>query len=209
LIRLLDPQSSPAVFLDVAKDRLYTLAPADPRRRSAQTVLWRALHDLAIAASPALAFTADEVWQHHPALLAETESVHLARWPEASAGDAAEWTFLMEARDAANAAIEPLRAAGTLKTTAEAALTIAAGEQPLARLARYRDELPGFLIVAAVTLAPASGAAPLQVTVERTPWSRCERCWTHRDDVDAATHVCARCATVLRDTGRTATVKES
>jgi isoleucyl-tRNA synthetase len=29
-----------AVFLDVSKDRLYTLAPGDPARRSAQTVLW-------------------------------------------------------------------------------------------------------------------------------------------------------------------------
>ena len=58
-----------AVFLDVSKDRLYTLAPDDPARRSAQTVLWQALHDLTIAVSPALVFTAEEVWQHHPALL--------------------------------------------------------------------------------------------------------------------------------------------
>src|SRR6185295_3675936 len=43
-----------AVFLDVAKDRLYTLAPDDPARRSAQTVLWRALRDLTLAAAPAL-----------------------------------------------------------------------------------------------------------------------------------------------------------
>src|SRR5262249_50963354 len=57
-----------AVYLDAAKDRLYTLAPDDPTRRSAQTVLWRALHDLTIAASPALVFTAEEVWQHHAAL---------------------------------------------------------------------------------------------------------------------------------------------
>ena len=74
-----------AVFLDVAKDRLYTLTPGDPTRRSAQTVLWRALRDLTIAVSPLLAFTADEVWQHHPGLVAEAESVHLARWPEGAA----------------------------------------------------------------------------------------------------------------------------
>jgi isoleucyl-tRNA synthetase len=198
-----------AVFIDVAKDRLYTLAPGDPQRRSAQTVLWRGLHDLAIAASPALAFTADEVWQHHPSLLAETESVHLARWPEApAAGDGSEWAFLMEVRDAANAAIEPLRAAGTLKTTAEAALTLHAADEAFARLERYRDELPGFLIVASVTLAPASGAAtPLRVSVTRTSWPRCERCWTHREDVDTRTGICGRCATALRETGRTATAK--
>ncbi|TMQ71807.1 MAG: hypothetical protein E6K81_09170, partial [Candidatus Eisenbacteria bacterium] len=52
-----------AVYLDVAKDRLYVLAASDPGRRSVQTVLWRVLHDLAIAASPILAFTSEEIWQ--------------------------------------------------------------------------------------------------------------------------------------------------
>ena len=46
-------------------------ALGSPERRSAQTVLWTALHDLAIAASPALVFTAEEAWQHHPALVTE------------------------------------------------------------------------------------------------------------------------------------------
>src|ERR1051325_2739608 len=55
-----------AVYLDVAKDRLYTLAPSDPARRSAQSVLWLALHDLTLAVSPALAVTADEARPAHP-----------------------------------------------------------------------------------------------------------------------------------------------
>ncbi|HUK64013.1 MAG TPA: class I tRNA ligase family protein, partial [Dongiaceae bacterium] len=79
-----------AVFLDAAKDRLYTLAPADPLRRSAQTVLWEALHDLVLAAAPALVFTAEEAWQSHPDLLEESESVHLAAWPARTADPALE-----------------------------------------------------------------------------------------------------------------------
>src|SRR6185503_1909268 len=70
----------PAVYLDAAKDRLYTRAPGDPERRSAQTILWEALEDLCRAASPALVFTAGEAWQHHPQLLAAAPSVHLTRW---------------------------------------------------------------------------------------------------------------------------------
>jgi isoleucyl-tRNA synthetase len=110
-----------AIFLDAAKDRLYASAPGDAARRSAQTVLWRALHDALIAASPALAFTAEEAWQAHPGLLAEAPSVHLALYPKREAtGTDAEWLFLVSIRDAVNAAIEPLRAAKTLNTTAEA-----------------------------------------------------------------------------------------
>jgi isoleucyl-tRNA synthetase len=198
-----------AVFLDVAKDRLYTLAPGDPTRRSAQTVLWRALHDLAIAASPLLAFTADEVWQHHPGLVAEAESVHLARWPEgaAPAGAEAEWESLLAVRDLVNAAIEPLRAAKQLNTTAEAEVTITAPRGWIDRLAPYRDELPAFLLVAALTLQPGRDGQDPQVAVERTRFARCDRCWTYRADVatdGAHPGLCGRCVGVMKTTGRTA-----
>jgi len=197
-----------AVFLDLAKDRLYTLAPDDPARRSAQTVLWQALHDLAIAASPALVFTADEVWQHHPNLVAEAASVHLALWPAPRATAAAggdEWTFLLEVRDAVNAAIEPLRASKALGTPLEAELTLTATPAVVRRLEPYRDELTGFLLVAAAELRAGREGQETEVEVRRTAWGRCDRCWTHRPDVaegGSQSGLCARCAAVLARTGR-------
>src|SRR6202000_1266024 len=53
-----------ALYLDVVKDRLYTLAPDSPARRSAQTTLWRIAEPLTRLIAPILSFTADEVWQH-------------------------------------------------------------------------------------------------------------------------------------------------
>lgn len=197
-----------AVFMDVAKDRLYTLAADDPARRSAQTVLWRALHDLTVAVSPALVFTAEEVWQHHPALLAECESVHLARWPERPAdatGPASddEWEFLHGVRDAVNATLEPLRAAKTLASPAAAEVTITGPPETIARLRRYERELPAFLIVARADLA--EGAAPeLAVEVRLTALAKCERCWMHRDDVaaeGARAGLCGRCVSALEAAG--------
>jgi isoleucyl-tRNA synthetase len=198
-----------AVFLDVAKDRLYTLAPGDPARRSAQTVLWQALHDFAIATSPLLAFTAEEVWQHHPGLTAEAESVHLARWPEGAApeGAEAEWESLLAVRDLVNAAIEPLRAAKQLNTTAEADVTITAPAAWLDRFAPYRDELPAFLLVAGLALRPGRDGHDPQVAVERTRFARCERCWTYRAQLaadGANAGLCGRCVGVMKTTGRTA-----
>ena len=191
-----------AVYLDVAKDRLYTLAPGDPLRRSAQTVLWQALHDLALAASPALAFTAEEVWQHHPGLTAEAESVHLGRWPERGAAEDTEWRGLLELRDAVNAAIEPLRAAKTLTTTAEAEVSIVLPGRLLERYAPYADELQGFLIVARAGLegGPDGAEPPIAVRVSRTARKKCERCWTYRDDV-GADGLCARCIAALAGRG--------
>jgi isoleucyl-tRNA synthetase len=193
-----------AVFLDMAKDRLYTLAPDDPARRSAQTVLWRALHDLALAASPALVFTAEEAWQHHPGLLAECESVHLAEWPatKPAAGED-EWAFLLEVRDAVNAAIEPLRASKELSTTNEAEVELHVTDETARRLVPYGGELEGLLLVAGVGVGGgrAEGSdPPIGVKVTKTPHLKCERCWTYRPDVaqdGAERGLCARCVAVL------------
>jgi isoleucyl-tRNA synthetase len=195
-----------AVFLDVGKDRLYTLHPDDPARRSAQTVLFQALRGLVLASSPALVYTAEEVWQHHPGLLAECESVHFAEWnlAEVSATGSEEWMFLREVRDTVNAAIEPLRAAGTLATTAEAEVSIVAPPAWVARLAPYTAELTSLLLVAgASATAGADGATP-QVDVRRTSHAKCERCWTYRADVgaDAAQPgLCSRCVPAIARRG--------
>ena len=191
-----------AVFLDVAKDRLYTLAPDDPERRSAQTVLWSALRGLVVAASPALVFTADEAWQHHPGLLAESESVHFVEWnlPEAPASGSDEWLFLLGLRDAVNAAIEPLRAAKTLATTAEAEVDVTVPSAWLERLSPYAFELPSFLIVARATFTAGPAGSEPQVDVRRTELAKCDRCWTFRADVGESPDrpgLCTRCTAAL------------
>jgi len=190
-----------AVFLDVSKDRLYTLAPGDPARRSAQTVLWRALHDLAVAVSPALVFTAEEVWQHHPGLLAEAPSVHLVRWaaPQVAPEAGAEWARLLALRDTVNATLEPLRAAKVVNTTAEADVALALPAAERAWAAGYGEELAGFLMVARVTFEDAPPGAAPAARAARTTWEKCDRCWTYRADIAAAGdgRLCGRCRTVL------------
>jgi isoleucyl-tRNA synthetase len=192
-----------AIFLDVSKDRLYTLRPGDPARRSAQTVLWRALRALALAASPALAYTADEVWQHHPGLLAEAASVHLAEWGEAATATAAaseEWAFLGLVRDTVNAAIEPLRADKTLATTAEAGIVLTVPPAWAGRLAPYAGELASFLIVATAEVREGAAGSEPRVEVARSPMSKCDRCWTYRPDVAVQPDeraLCTRCVEAL------------
>jgi isoleucyl-tRNA synthetase len=195
-----------AIYLDAAKDRLYASAADDPARRSAQTVLWRALHDLLIAVSPALVFTAEEAWQHHPSLLDETPSVHLALYPrrEVPAEADAEWMFLVSIRDIVNAAIEPLRAAKTLNTTAEAGVVLTVAPAVASRLAPYRPELPGFLMVASIEVREGEAGRETTAEVSKTPFLRCDRCWTHREEVAAGgphPGICTRCREVLAASG--------
>jgi isoleucyl-tRNA synthetase len=67
-----------AVYLDVTKDRLYTMKVDSPGRRSAQSAMFRIAEAFARWLAPVITFTADEIWQHLPG---EREGhVLLATW---------------------------------------------------------------------------------------------------------------------------------
>ncbi len=55
-----------ALYIDAVKDRIYTFAPGNPARRSAQTVLWMIAEALVRLVAPLLSFTADEIWHYMP-----------------------------------------------------------------------------------------------------------------------------------------------
>ena len=55
-----------AFYFDVLKDRLYTFAPKNPGRRSAQTAIYRIASALVRLIAPMLVFTAEEVWKYLP-----------------------------------------------------------------------------------------------------------------------------------------------
>ncbi len=200
-----------AVYLDITKDRLYTHAADERARRSAQTVLWEALRRLTIVASPALVFTSDEAWQHHPSLTAASPSVHLTDWPDdpGALGLEDEWGFLLGLRETVNASIEPLRASKVLNTTTEAAVRVRATPAHLERLEAYRAEWTGLLLVSEIDFVagtPDPETAPLGfevIEVRRTENRKCERCWTYRADVGSEgpqAGLCGRCISVLAAT---------
>jgi len=141
-----------AVYHDILKDRLYTLGTNNPLRRSSQTAIHHIFRTLVKILSPILTFTADEAWSY---AIANTEygpdSVHLQDWPVAPA----EWTdtaveadfaALLRTRARVTEAIEPLRAAGHLGKSLDAAVTLAAADDDSAFgvLSRHRELLPNF-----------------------------------------------------------------
>src|SRR5207237_7259082 len=72
-----------ARYFDIIKDRLYTFAPRNPARRSAQSALYRIADALARMLATILAFTADEIWENLPQdSESALTSVHVAVLPE-------------------------------------------------------------------------------------------------------------------------------
>src|SRR5438132_1931493 len=68
-----------ARYFDIIKDRLYTFAPKNKARRSAQTALYKIADGLARMLAPILVFTSDEIWENLPPSVDEKPqpSVHL------------------------------------------------------------------------------------------------------------------------------------
>ncbi|HEX2544104.1 MAG TPA: class I tRNA ligase family protein, partial [Ramlibacter sp.] len=193
-----------AFYLDVLKDRLYTTAPKSLARRSAQTALWNITHAMLRWMAPFLSFTAEEAWK----VFGSSESIFLEEYAEIGSPDPqllARWNRIREIRDLANKFIEELRAAGKVGSSLQANLTIRAGGSDLQLLQSLGDDLKFVFITSKVALEPlAGGAQDLQVGVEASPDTKCERCWHWRSDVGrdpGHPSICGRCVANLFGAG--------
>ncbi len=194
-----------SIYIDLLKDRLYTRAQDSPERRSAQTALHEILSALVRMFAPILCHTAEEVWSRLPGR--ETESVHLAKWPEPGRGEPdPRWERIWKVRAEVYRELEKLRAAGTLGKSLEARVTLHSADPETQKALRATD-LQEILIVseAGVADAPAGSEAAdlkgLWILAERSPLPKCGRCWGHRADVGSdARHpqLCGRCAPVVQ-----------
>lgn len=191
-----------AFHADVSKDHLYTLAAADPRRRSAQTAMHIMADGLARLLAPILPVTADELWRHLRGQ--REESVHLALFPAetdalADAALVARWEQLLTVRDEVNRALENARNGKVIGSSLGAHVTLTAGGSIADLLRRYEADLPMLFIVSQVSLVPGPGDG-VAVSVSRAEGLKCHRCWRVVPDVsqDPETHgLCSRCVDAL------------
>src|SRR5467141_4155495 len=209
-----------AFYFDVLKDRLYTKAPRNKSRRSAQTAVWKISSALVRLAAPILVFTAEEIWKYLPKVPGETESVHMMLFPEAVAlacgiaKDAAEtWERLAQVRAAVLVALEQARAAKFIGGGLEAKVHLHAGPEA-AGLQKLLEEkqsvLPALFIVSQVVIHPSAIAASmpaetlpgLTIKIERADGAKCERCWNYSKRVGENPRyptVCERCSEALAE----------
>ena len=207
-----------AQYLDIIKDRLYTSAADDPRRRAAQTACYDIFSALARLMAPILTFTAEEAWRHARGVKAE--SVHLERFPEAPRewlDDtlSREWGRLLEVRREVAKALETARAQSLIGSGLEARVRIAAAPEDLPELLRAkRALLPTLFIVSQVELGGARTSAAVQyesqeipglvIGVDKARGRKCQRCWTWSERVGehrAHPGLCERCVPVVLASG--------
>ena len=203
-----------SLYLDVTKDRLYTM-PEDSRgRRSAQTAMYHVAEAMVRWIAPILSFTADELWGYLPPAPGDSTrggNVLFATWyeglhplPAGAAMGAGDFDRLLALRDEVAKVLEPMRAAGEIGAALEAEIELEADAASRAWLAPFADELRFLLISGDVTVVEAADGKGIAARAAPTMKQKCVRCWQHRGDVGSnAGHpgLCGRCVSNVEGPG--------
>ena len=205
-----------ALYLDITKDRLYTMQVDSRGRRSAQSAMYRIVEALVRWIAPVLSFTAEEIWPLIPG--PRGESVLFETWYDglaATQGTPTQrqwWADLLAIRAGAGRLLEGMRASGAIGASLQADVAVHADASTCARYAEVAAELRYFFITSELRLVdlavlpdPAERADVQGVELEgadawvaATPSDaqKCIRCWHYRPDVGShADHpeICGRC----------------
>lgn len=209
-----------SIYLDIIKDRQYTMPSGSLPRRSTQTAMYHVVEAMVRWVAPFLSFTSDEIWQFIPGPRSET--VFTETWyqglfrlsPEA-AMQPSDWQRILETRAAVSKELERIRVAGDIGGSLDAEVELYCDGELHASLAKLGDELRFVLITSAAQLhetdnktdeavASTVGEAALFINARASTDEKCIRCWHHRPDVGQdAEHpeLCHRCVENIGEHG--------
>ncbi len=199
-------------YLDIIKDRQYTMAADSHGRRSAQTAMYLITEALVRWISPVLSFTSDEIWQHLPgdrtaSVFTQSYFEGLNTLPENTAMSSNAWDTVIETRNAVTKALEALRIDNKIGGGLDASVKLYADGNLADALSALGDELRFVFITSEAGLEPFANKPAdativtidgndLAISVDKTDSEKCSRCWHRRDDVGSSSEhpeLCLRC----------------
>lgn len=205
-------------YLDIIKDRLYTLPPNSDSRRDAQTVMFVILDTLVRTMAPILPFTADEIWNHMPDFENKEESIQLASMIQLdekfeNADLSKKWEMLRSLRGDVTKALEEARADKLIGHPLSARIEIMLPDSEMkTAIASLTEDLSDlFIVSSAVIVDEIDGSAyqakeiqGLMIKVNKANGEKCERCWRFDPSVgsdDTFENACSRCCGSLKEIG--------
>jgi isoleucyl-tRNA synthetase len=192
-------------YLDIIKDRLYTMAADAPARRSAQNALFHITQSFLRLSAPFLSFTAEEVWGIFAHKTKSKDTIFTEEFYQLpTINDAstliAKWNRIRVMRSDITKAIEFEREAGNVGSSLQAELQIEAPTADAALLKSLGDDLKFITITSSVNVTENSSLEEIKVSVKSSNHQKCGRCWHYRDDVGHDPEhptLCGRCTSNL------------
>lgn len=199
-------------YLNVIKDRLYTMPADSISRRSSQTAMYKIIDNLVRIIAPVLTFTSEEIWQHLPG---EREKfVQLAQFNKEVGKYRDEelekkWDNFIEFREQVTKALEEARENKQIGDSLEAAVYILAEPDYYNELKDFEEELEDLFVVSYARLINKEKESPereevlveydlkaAKVLIKHAPGEKCPRCWKYAG-LDRESGLCSRCVDVM------------
>ena len=194
------------IYLDIVKDRLYTCKDSSLARQSCQTSLNYVLNTMVRLTAPILSFTSEEIWQTHPSLKGQNESIFLSKYFESKQEgecviSSSDWARIFEIKDIVNQSIERLRNENKLKGSLDSNVIISANEEDKSILDKLGSELHFVFISSQASVIDGD---TLSIQIDQISDEKCTRCW-HRDSTvgESKDHpeICSRCEENIDQSG--------
>ena len=210
-----------SLYLDIIKDRVYTMQTGSLARRSAQTAAYHIAQSLSRLLAPILSFTAEEAFSHIPDN--QESTIFTKTWYEdltvldANADlNPQTWNLIFDVRQHVLRTLEEYREKGDIGSGLDADITIYCDDHTSGSLSLLEDELRFiFITSSAVVMSLSNAPADLQETsldngnkikiaIKKSTNNKCVRCWHLREDVgrhEEHPELCSRCVENVDGTG--------
>ncbi len=196
-------------YLDIIKDRLYTLAPNHPARRSAQCALYHLTHMLLRWLAPIASFTAEEAWQilcqiqqiSSETLFTELFYTFNAHDANAMQADAfapvlQRWQAIRAVREHVTKALELAREQGSIGASLQASVSVLMPMAMYDLLGAHPHALAEchyVMLVSHLICIPDAALQSIEVDVQKSTDIKCERCWHYEESRGQDASICKRC----------------
>ena len=187
-------------YLDIIKDRLYTMQSLSVGRRSAQFTIKKTLDFLIKAISPILSFTSYEFYEElypkkgHEVFMLEWEDISF----ELNEEETKLYSILDNLREKAYQKIEIERQKGKIKNALDADLEISIVKEHYDLIKPLEDELNKFFICSNLILKEGKE----NIIVVKSDFQKCIRCW-HKVETVGDDGICGRCHDNMSGNGET------
>ncbi len=209
-----------SLYLDITKDRQYTMPANSLARRSAQTAAHHILQALVRWMYPILSFTSEEIWHsiyanESVAKQKPVDYVLLTQWYDGlfelgvnEVLSEADWEKIFAVRIAVSKQLEQVRKDGSIGSSLNAQVTIFASGETYDALNKLGEELRFVLITSGASIeksesqpdgsivAQGESVKDVWLSVKASDSEKCVRCWHHREDVgnnEEHPELCSRC----------------
>ncbi|WP_343154383.1 isoleucine--tRNA ligase [Buchnera aphidicola (Aphis aurantii)] len=205
-------------YLDIIKDRQYTLKKNSLERRSCQTAIYYILHALVRWIAPILSFTAHEIWNYLPGnhsnyIFTEEWFDELFELNQDSIFNHTFWNQLIEIKNEINKFIEEEIKNKSINNSLEASLILYVTPEVKKILSALGSELKFMFLTSHVLIKDYEKApknikkcllfSKFKISLEKSKDNKCPRCWhynipmIYKNDYE----ICTRCISNTKGNG--------